>query len=164
MTPDDVAKVLDRPLARDLLSGDIPARLAYTAKDGTPRVIPIGFLWTGTAIVVCTVTISPKVEALAVDPAVALTIDTNEFPPKILLVRGTAEMETVDGIPDEYVTMSRRIVAEEQREAWLAEVTSLYQQMVRITITPTWAKVIDFETTLPSAVEELARRRDAARA
>jgi hypothetical protein len=34
-------------------------------------------------------------------------------------------------------------------------VKSLYKQMVRITITPTWAKVIDFETTLPSAVEEL---------
>ena len=32
---------------------------------------------------------------------------------------------------------------------------SLYKQMVRITITPTWAKVIDFETTLPSAVQEL---------
>jgi hypothetical protein len=27
-------------------------------------------------------------------------------------------------------------------------------------VTPTWAKLIDFETTLPSAVEELARQRD----
>jgi hypothetical protein len=27
--------------------------------------------------------------------------------------------------------------------------------MARITITPEWAKLIDFETTLPSAVEEL---------
>jgi hypothetical protein len=26
--------------------------------------------------------------------------------------------------------------------------------------TPTWAKLIDFETTLPSAVEELIRQRD----
>jgi hypothetical protein len=31
--------------------------------------------------------------------------------------------------------------------------------MVRI-ITPTWAKVIDFETTLPRAVEELMAERD----
>jgi hypothetical protein len=31
---------------------------------------------------------------------------------------------------------------------------------VRIVVTPTWAKLIDFETTLPSAVEELARQRD----
>jgi hypothetical protein len=32
--------------------------------------------------------------------------------------------------------------------------------MVRIVVTPTWAKLIDFETTLPSAVEELIRQRD----
>ena len=30
----------------------------------------------------------------------------------------------------------------------------------RIVVTPTWAKLIDFETTLPSAVEELVRQRD----
>jgi hypothetical protein len=27
--------------------------------------------------------------------------------------------------------------------------------MVRLTITPTWAKLLDFETTLPSPVQEL---------
>ena len=36
---------------------------------------------------------------------------------------------------------------------------SLYDGMVRIVV-PTWAKLIDFETTLPSAVKELARQRD----
>ena len=39
-------------------------------------------------------------------------------------------------------------------------VRSLYADgMVRIVVTPTWAKLIDFETTLPSAVEELVRQR-----
>ena len=47
-----------------------------------------------------------------------------------------------------------------QRVDWEAEVRSLYDGMVRIVVTPTWAKLIDFETTLPSAVEELARQRD----
>ena len=37
---------------------------------------------------------------------------------------------------------------------------SLYDGMVRIVVTPTCAKLIDFETTLPSGVEELARQRD----
>ena len=37
---------------------------------------------------------------------------------------------------------------------------ALYDGMVRIVVTPTWAKLIDFETTLPSAVEEPARQRD----
>ncbi len=40
---------------------------------------------------------------------------------------------------------------------------SLYDGMVRIVVTPTWAKLIDFETTLPSAVEELVQQRQANR-
>ncbi len=32
--------------------------------------------------------------------------------------------------------------------------------MVRIVVKPTWAKLLDYETTLPSAVEELIRKRD----
>jgi hypothetical protein len=47
-----------------------------------------------------------------------------------------------------------------QRGEHLA-VRSLYHDgMVRIVVTPTWAKLIDFETTLPSAVEELVRQRE----
>jgi len=30
-----------------------------------------------------------------------------------------------------------------------------YSRMARISITPEWAKLLDFETTLPQAVEEL---------
>lgn len=38
---------------------------------------------------------------------------------------------------------------------------SLYHDgMVRAVVTPTWAKLIDFETTLPSPVEELVRQRE----
>jgi hypothetical protein len=37
----------------------------------------------------------------------------------------------------------------------------LHRGTVRIVVTPKWAKLIDFETTLPSAVEELARQRAA---
>ena len=47
----------------------------------------------------------------------------------------------------------------EQRVEWEAEVRSLYDGMVRIVISPSWAKLIDFETTLPSAVEELIQQR-----
>jgi hypothetical protein len=38
-------------------------------------------------------------------------------------------------------------------------VTALYDQMTRIDITPTWAKIHDFETRIPQAVEELARKK-----
>ena len=38
----------------------------------------------------------------------------------------------------------------EQRVEWEAEVRSLYDSMVRIVVKPTWAKLIDFQETLPS--------------
>jgi hypothetical protein len=50
------------------------------------------------------------------------------------------------------------------REAWDdfdAQVRALYERMVVITVTPGWAKLQDFETTLPTAVEKLLRERAA---
>ncbi|MGP3971043.1 hypothetical protein [Streptomyces sp. 6N223] len=73
-----------------------------------------------------------------------------------------AELDVVDGIPDEYLEASGTYkMTPEQRVEWEAEVRSLYRDgMVRIVVTPTWAKLIDFETTLPSPVEELIRQRE----
>lgn len=158
MEPNELAEILDRPLSREMLARDI-TRLAYVAKDGTPRNVPIGFSWNGTEIVMCTPTNAPKLAALRANPAVALTIDTEVHPPTILLVRGRAELDVVDGIPDEYLEANSSYeMSPEQRVEWEAGVRSLYEAMVRIVVTPTWAKLIDFETTLPSAVEELLRR------
>jgi hypothetical protein len=156
----NVTEVLQRPLSQELLAHDI-VRLAYVAKDGTPRNVPIGFTWNGAEIVMCTATNAPKLHALRANPAVALTIDTEVHPPKILLVRGRAELDEVDGIPDEYYEANGTYqMTPEQRAAWVTEVRALYERMVRIVVTPTWAKLIDFEETLPTAVEELMRRRD----
>lgn len=157
MRHEDVIEVLDRPLARELLSTGIPMRLAYTALDGTPRAIPLGFTMRDSNFVVCTATRAAKVKALQANPDVALTIDAHGFPPKVLLARGSCTVEIVDGIPEEYLDMNNDFVGEENREAWEAGVRSLYKQMARIVITPNWAKLLDFETTLPSAVEELLR-------
>jgi hypothetical protein len=156
-------EILNRPLSQELLARDI-ARLAYVAKDGTPRSIPIAFTWNGTEVVMCTSKNASKLAALRNNPAVALTIDTEVHPPKILLIRGQAELDEVDGIPEEYLQMNGSYeMSPEQRVEWEAEVRSLYDGMVRIVVTPTWAKLIDFETTLPSAVEELVREREARR-
>ena len=156
----DVAAVLDKPLSQEMLQRDL-VRLAYVAPDGTPRVVPIAATWNGKEVVMCTPPNAPKLASLRQDPTVALTIDTEVHPPKILLIRGRAELDYVDGIPDEYLEMNGSYgMTPEQRVEWEAEVRSLYDGMVRIVVTPTWAKLIDFETTLPSAVEELARQRD----
>ncbi len=159
--PNEITEVLNRPLSQELLARDL-TRLAYVAKDGAPRNVPIGFTWNGSEIVMCTTKNAPKLRALSENPTVALTIDTEVHPPKILLIRGRAELDSVDGIPDEYLEMSGTYeMTSEQRVEWEAEVRSLYHGgMVRIVVTPTWAKLIDFETTLPSAVEELVRQRE----
>ncbi|MEV6235920.1 pyridoxamine 5'-phosphate oxidase family protein [Lentzea sp. NPDC051838] len=155
-------EVLAKPLSQELLARDL-TRLAYVAKDGTPRTIPIAFTWNGEQIVLCTTKNAPKLHALKANPAVALTIDTEVHPPKILLLRGTAELDHTDGIPDEYLQMNGTYeMSAEQRVEWEREVRSLYVDgMVRIVITPTWAKLIDFETTLPTPVQELVERRSA---
>ncbi|RFS87593.1 pyridoxamine 5-phosphate oxidase [Actinomadura spongiicola] len=160
MRPDEIAEVLNRPISQELLARDM-TRLAYVAKDGTPRNVPIVFAWNGSEIVMCTPKNAPKLRALKENPMVALTIDTEVHPPKILLIRGRAELDYVDGIPDEYLqSTSTYEMSAEQRVEWEADVRSLYHDgMVRIVVTPTWAKLIDFETTLPSPVEELIRRR-----
>lgn len=157
MKQDDIAAELDKPISRDLLGSSIPARLAYTGLDGGPRVIPVAFLWTGSDLVVCTVPASAKVAALRQNPKVAITIDTEGFPPRVLLVRGTATLQDVDGVPDQYVEASRKIVAPEQFADWEAGVRELYERMTMITIVPTWAKLLDFETTIPKSVEDLIR-------
>ncbi len=160
MQPNEITEVLNRPISQELLARDL-TRLAYVAKDGTPRNVPIAFTWNGSEIVMCTSKNAPKLLSLRKNPMVALTIDTEVHPPKILLIRGRAELDVVDGIPDEYLQMNGTYeMTPEQRVHWEAEVRALYDGMVRIVVTPTWVKMIDFETTLPSAVEELVLQRD----
>jgi hypothetical protein len=161
MNQDEVRAVLDDPVAQELLDSRNLLRLGYTALDGSPRVIPIGFLWTGSDIVLGTVPRSEKVAALQRDPRVAGTIDVDAMPPKVLLLRGTASVEIVDGVVDEWIEASRRHMPGEMFGDWEAQVRDLYRQMARIAITPTWAKVLDFVRHAPSAVEQLVRERAA---
>src|SRR6478736_9913571 len=104
MTTEEIAEILAKPYAQQLLSGPEPARLAYDGLDGDPRVIPIGFWTEDERVVMATVPKSAKVAALREHPNVALTIDRGAFPPKALLIRGTAEVVLADGVPDGYLT------------------------------------------------------------
>lgn len=157
MNQAQIRELMSDRVAQELIEAPVHARLAYTANDGSPRVVPIGYIWDGKVIVMGSPPNAPKVEALATNPKVALTIDTEDFPPNILLVRGEAALETVDGVPDEFIESARRFVGEERMPEWEAQARGLYKQIVLIRITPTWAKIIDFETRLPSYVEELIK-------
>jgi hypothetical protein len=157
MYRDAIIDLMNDPVAQELVKAPIPARLAYNARDGSPRAIPIGYLWDGEVFVMATSVNAPKLKALAANPKVALTVDTNTFPPRVLLVRGEATVEVVEGVPEEYVAAARRFVGEEGMPAWEAGVRALYKQMAVIRVTPTWAKILDFETRLPSPVEQLIK-------
>jgi Pyridoxamine 5'-phosphate oxidase len=91
-------ELLPSPVAQELLHSKIPARLAYIWMDGTPRVVPIWFHWNGLELIMATPPKAPKLKALAKNPKVSLTIDDNNFPHKVLLIRGTASLQHVDGM------------------------------------------------------------------
>jgi nitroimidazol reductase NimA-like FMN-containing flavoprotein (pyridoxamine 5'-phosphate oxidase superfamily) len=165
MNADEIRSELDQPGAQELLTSAALLRLAYSGPDGTPRVIPIGFLWTGSAIVVCTSTTSPKGRAIRSRPHVAVTIDTGAGPSdaRSLLVRGPAAVETVDGIPPEYIAASAKTMSPEEVAGFEQAVQAMYPQMVRISITPDWARYYDFgggrlPATLQRLAEEAAQR------
>jgi hypothetical protein len=73
-------ELLQDPVAQELLASRIPARLAYTWTDGTPRVVSIWFHWDGTDLVMGTLPGAPKLKALHTGDRVAITIDTNAHP------------------------------------------------------------------------------------
>src|SRR5262245_44769974 len=109
MEHDVVMSVLGAPLAREMLHSPLLGPLGYNGLGGSPRVVPIGYLWNGTSFVMCTATMAPKVRALSANPKVALTVDNGtEQPPRILMVRGTASIEIVDGVPNDFLEASRK--------------------------------------------------------
>ena len=144
--------LLRHPVSLELLESRIPARLAYVWMDGTPRVIPIWFHWNGCEFVMGTPPKAPKLKALAKNPKVSLTIDDNNFPHKVLLVRGTARLDNVEGIAPEYVVAAERYFGREQGQAWIKQLRGMIPSMMRITITPEWVGLLDFQTRFPSAL------------
>jgi general stress protein 26 len=145
-------ELLGHPASQSLLRSNIPARLAYVGTDGGPRVVPIWFHWNGREFVLGTPPKAPKVKALTQNPRVALTIDDNQFPHKVLLVRGTAKLDTVKGVAPEYALAAERYFGNEAGKAWVEKLRSMVPDMVRIAVTPEWVGLIDFQTRFPSAL------------
>ena len=150
--------LLQDPVAQQLLQTKGPAHLAYNWRDGTPRVVPIGFHWNGEEIVMATAVDAPKTKVLTNGSKVAVSIDRDFSASKILLIRGTVRVDTVEGIAPEYTAMIHRTMSQEDAEALLKEAARLYPRMTRICIHPDWVGILDFETRLPSAVERAIER------
>lgn len=166
MNAADLATEIGHPGAEELLRDASLARLAYNGLDGTPRVVPVGFHWNGHDVVVWTATTAPKVQALRARPNVALTIDTADTPEsaKSLLIRGTATIDIVEGVAEEY--LDANAVNDARRQEFEAQVRKTYERMARIVITPHWARFYDFGAgRLPPFLDTLvseAQERDRA--
>ena len=150
MTQQGEVSLLDDPIAQKLLESTIPARLAYVWTDGTPRVVPIYFRWTGEQIVMGTPPRAPKLQALGSNPKVALTIDGTTWPYKVLSIRGHADVTMVADVDKDYALACERYMGEEAGRAWVAGLAG--QPMARVTVRPEWVGILDFETRFPSAL------------
>ena len=151
--------LLESDVAQRLLASRIPARFAYIAGDGTPRVLATWFHWTGEVLAMPTFLAAPHVRhaagrlrALRANPDVAVTIDTETFPPEVLTLRGRVTISEVEGIPPEYASAARRYLGDEAARAYLGEIDQPGTRMARVDLHPTWVGVLDFQTRLPSAL------------
>ena len=140
---------LETAVAKRLLNSTIPARLAFVGASGQPHVTPIWFLWRDGVVVMSSFANSAKVRAIKNNPRIALTIDSEEPPYRVLRIRGHADIEIVDGIVDEYVTCAHRYYGQTLGDKWLAGLSGLELQMARITVVPDWAEAADFEERFP---------------
>lgn len=135
--------------------------MAYVAGDGTPRVFPMLFHWTGEEVVLSTFHPARKIAALRARPDVAITIDAATTPPNALLIRGRAEVTDVDGIvPDYRLALRRYAGSDELGDAQVAAVDHPGVRMARISVRPMWVGVLDFTTRFPggsSAAEFTSR-------
>lgn len=152
--------LLETETAQRLLAAAIPARMAFIAPDGTPRIVPCWFHWTGTELVMPTYIAGPRigirhpaarVAALRARPDVAVSIDTETFPPQSLTLRGKVEITEVDGLAPEYAAAARRYLGEEAAAGMLASMDQPGTMQARIALRPAWAGLLDFVTRMPSA-------------
>jgi hypothetical protein len=149
--PQGSPQLLGAPLAKRLLASAIPARVAYTAKDGTPRISATWFQWTGGEVVMPTFIQAPHVRAparrlaaLRARPDVAVSIDTESTPAQALMLRGKAQVTEVEGIDPDYAASARQYLGEEAARQYLAMVDQPGTRMARITVRPTWVGLLDF--------------------
>ncbi len=150
--------LLNDPIAQELLFAPIPAHLSYVWTDGSPRVVPIGFTWTGKELVTGTPHNAPKLKALKDGAKVAVTIDSYTPPFRVLYIRGIARVSPYDGIVPEWAMAGERISGKEGHKAFAELVDGMLKAGVikffRLAVQPTWVGILDFEKRFPSGIEK----------
>lgn len=161
MDQHDIDGELSEAGAQELLASTSAAHLGYTGTDGTPRVIPVGFFWTGEQFVIATATTAPKVAALRARPDVALAIDGGNTPERAraLSIRGRAAVRIVDGVVPEYLAAARQTMDADAADEFERNCRQMYDQQARIAVTPHWVRYYDFGAgRMPRFLRELAEQ------
>ena len=135
--------LLDDPAAQRLLTSQQLAHLAYNWTDGTPRCTPIWFHWNGSEVVMASPATAPKGTALHSGDSVAVTIDDPAWPYSALLIRGSVQVDEVDGVAAEYREAAVRYFGEEQGNGWCDQLPPMNMHCFRVT--PEWVGVLDFD-------------------
>jgi len=165
LTADEVAaipqgdlRLLQSEQAQALLAAAIPARVAYVAGDGLPRIVPTWFRWTGDELVMPTFVSAPHVPrgarrltALRARPDVAVSIDTEDTPPVVLSLRGRVTVDEVAGVDPDYADSVRRYMGEEMAAGYLEMIDVPGTVMARIALRPTWVGMLDFASRPPGS-------------
>jgi hypothetical protein len=150
--------LLNDPIAQQLLVAPIPAHLSYVWTDGSPRVIPIGFTWTGKELVTGTPHNAPKLKALKDGAKVAVTIDSYAPPFHVLYIRGIVRLSPYNGIVPEWAMAGERLMGKEAGQAFVQLVENMMKagtiSFYRLAVQPTWVGILDFEKRFPSGVEK----------
>jgi hypothetical protein len=159
--PQGDPRLLDTDMARRLLESTIPARLGYTALDGTPRVVPTWYVWTGDELVMATFVNCPplgirrpahRLRALRAAPVVAVTIDREPQPPEVLMLRGRLTITEVDGVPPEQEQAARRFLGEQGGAGYVQAARHPETRMARMGLRPDWVGLLDYQTRTPDIV------------
>ena len=150
--------LLNDPIAQELLFAPIPAHLSYVWTDGSPRVVPITFTWTGKELVTGTPHNAPKLKALKDGTKVAVTIDSYTQPFRVLYIRGIARVSPYDGIVPEWAMAGERISGKEGGKAFVELIEGMVKagviKFIRLAVQPTWVGILDFEKRFPSGIEK----------
>lgn len=125
-----------------LLDLGLLARLAFSAADGSPRVVPIWYLREAGELLMTTGAASFKARRLRSDPRAAVEVSTPDRPYRALAASGTVLIEALDGAPK--IEVRRRIalryVSEPDAEAYARQP----YQVVLVRFRPDRVSYLDF--------------------
>jgi len=135
---ENLPEVLRPPVSRNvelLLDSRIPARVAWVSPSRAPQVVPIWFQWTGAQLVTTTFAGARKLTEISSGATVAVSIDTESFPYRVLRMAGPVELVAVDDLSDEYRLAATRYLGPTAGEAWCTSLEARPQVAMRLSPT-----------------------------